>query len=81
MINGNERYDIYVRLAKPYRDSIETISNLILLSPKGAWVRLNDIASIKVESAPPQIRRDDVQRRVVIQANVEGREWVVWYQN
>lgn len=74
MINGNERYDIYVRLAKPYRDSIETISNLILLSPKGAWVRLNDIASIKVESAPPQIRRDDVQRRVVIQANVEGRD-------
>lgn len=74
VINGNERYDIYVRLAKPYRDSIEAISNLILLSPKGAWVRLNDIATIKVESAPPQIRRDDVQRRVVIQANVEGRD-------
>jgi cobalt-zinc-cadmium resistance protein CzcA len=74
VINGNERYDIYVRLAKPYRDSVEAISNLILLSPKGAWVRLSDVASIKIESAPPQIRRDDVQRRVVIQANVEGRD-------
>lgn len=74
VINGNERYDIYVRLGKSYRDSMEAIGNLILLSPKGAWVRLNDIATVKLESAPPQIRRDDVQRRVVIQANVEGRD-------
>lgn len=74
VINGNERYDIYVRLAKPYRDNIEMISNLILQSSKGAWVRLGDVSSIKIESGPPQIRRDNVQRRVVIQANVEGRD-------
>ena len=74
VINGNERYNIYVRLGKPYRDSIESISNLILLSPKGAWVRLSDVASVQLESAPPQIRRDNVQRRVVIQTNVEGRD-------
>jgi len=74
VINGNERYDIYVRLAKPYRDSMEAISQLILQSPKGAWVRLADVAHIDIQSAPPQIRRDDVQRRVVIQANVEGRD-------
>ncbi|MFO1259038.1 MAG: CusA/CzcA family heavy metal efflux RND transporter [Gammaproteobacteria bacterium] len=74
VINGNERYDIYVRLDKSYRDSLEAISNLILLSPNGAWVRLSDVASVKLESAPPQIRRDNVQRRVVIQANVEGRD-------
>ncbi len=74
VINGNERYDIYVRLGKDYRDNITTISNLILPSYNGAWVRLNDVASIQLESAPPQIRRDHVQRRVVIQANVEGRD-------
>jgi cobalt-zinc-cadmium resistance protein CzcA len=74
VINGNERYDIYIRLGKSYRDSMESIGKLILLSPKGAWVRLSDVASVQLESAPPQIRRDDVQRRVVIQANVEGRD-------
>ncbi len=74
VIKGNERYDIYVRLGKPYRDSVESISNLILLSPKGGWVRLGDVATVKLESAPPQIRRDDVQRRVVIQTNVEDRD-------
>lgn len=74
VIQGNERYDIYVRLAKPYRDSVENISNLILQSSKGAWVRLTDVASVKIEEGTPQIRRDSVQRRVVIQTNIEGRD-------
>ena len=74
VINGNERYDIYVRLDKEYRNDIEAINSLILQSPDGAWVRLGDVATVAIESGPPQIRRDDVQRRVVIQTNVEGRD-------
>jgi len=74
VINGNERYDIYVRLAKPYRDSVEAIRSLILQAPNGSWVKLSDVAHVAIESGPPQIRRDDVQRRVVIQSNVEGRD-------
>ena len=74
VINGNERYDIYVRLAEPYRNSVEALRNLILQAPNGAWVPLGDVAQVSIESGPPQIRRDDVQRRVVIQSNVEGRD-------
>lgn len=74
VINGNERYDIYVRLAKQYRNSIEAIENLTLLSPHGAWVQLKNVANVEVVSAPPQIRRDNVQRRVVVQANIEDRD-------
>lgn len=74
IINGNERYDIYVRLAEKYRNSPEAIADLRIQSPSGAWVRLGDIATIAFESGPPQVRRDDVQRRVVIQANVQDRD-------
>ena len=74
VIKGNERYNIYVRLDKKYRNSPEAIGNLILQAPDGAWVRLNEVAHIGVEMGPPMIRRDDVQRRVVIQCNVEGRD-------
>lgn len=73
IINGNERYDIYVRLAQRYRDNPKAIADLRLLSAEGAWIRLGDVADVTIESGPPQIRRDDVQRRVVIQANVENR--------
>jgi cobalt-zinc-cadmium resistance protein CzcA len=74
VIRGNERYDILVRLAPRYRDSPEAIGELILTAANGAWVRLRDVASAGIESGPPQIRRDDVQRRVVIEANVAGRD-------
>lgn len=74
IINGNERYDVYVRLAEAYRASPEAIRDLILKAPNGAFVRLGDVATVDIVSGPPQIRRDNVQRRVVIQANVEGRD-------
>jgi cobalt-zinc-cadmium resistance protein CzcA len=74
VINGNERYDIYVRLQEESRNNREVIGDLRLQSPTGAWVRLGDIADISLASGPPQVRRDDVQRRVVIQANVQGRD-------
>jgi len=74
IISGNERYDIYVRLAEAFRTNPSAIADLRLQSPTGAWVRLADVAQISIESGPPQVRRDDVQRRVVIQANVQGRD-------
>jgi cobalt-zinc-cadmium resistance protein CzcA len=74
VIQGNERYDIYVRLANAYRKDVETLRQLVLQAPGGAWVRLGEMADVRIESGPPQIRRDDVQRRVVIQSNVEDRD-------
>ena len=74
IINGNERYDIYVRLDKSARENASVIRDLLIEAPNGAWVRLGDIASVEIEAGPPQIRRDDVQRRVVIQSNVGGRD-------
>jgi cobalt-zinc-cadmium resistance protein CzcA len=74
IINGNERYDIYVRLAKRFREDRDAIADFRLQAPSGAWVRLGDVADVSIESGPPQVRRDDVQRRVVIQSNVQGRD-------
>jgi len=74
IIQGNERYDIYIRLDKSFRDSPNAIRDLILQAANGAWVRLGEVAEVALVTGPPQIRRDDVQRRVVIQSNVEGRD-------
>ena len=74
VIQGNERYDIYVRLQEQYRNSAQSIRDLIIQAANGAWVRVSDVAKVEIESGPPQIRRDDVQRRIVIQANVQGRD-------
>ncbi|MCP3128599.1 efflux RND transporter permease subunit [Shewanella sp. KJ2020] len=74
VIDGNARYDINVRLATEFRQSPDAIKDLLLSGTNGATVRLGEVASVEVEMAPPNIRRDDVQRRVVVQANVAGRD-------
>ncbi|MCK8044980.1 CusA/CzcA family heavy metal efflux RND transporter [Shewanella sp. 1CM18E] len=74
VIDGNARYDIYVRLAEKYRSSPDAIEDLLLTGVSGANVRLGEVADVAIEMAPPNIRRDDVQRRVVVQANVADRD-------
>ena len=74
VIDGNARYDINLRLAAEFRQSPDAIKDLLLSGTNGATVRLEEIATVEVEMAPPNIRRDDVQRRVVVQANVAGRD-------
>lgn len=74
VIDGNARYDIQVRLAQTFRHTPDAIANLLLTGVSGATVRLAEVADVAVEMAPPNIRRDDVQRRVVVQANVSGRD-------
>ncbi|MDI4668649.1 CusA/CzcA family heavy metal efflux RND transporter [Pseudoalteromonas shioyasakiensis] len=74
IINANERYDIYVRIAKSFRQNPNVIADLRLQTPTGAIVRVGDVADVQIESGAAQVRRDDVQRRVVIQANVQGRD-------
>ncbi|QMW16503.1 MULTISPECIES: efflux RND transporter permease subunit [Pseudoalteromonas] len=74
IINANERYDIYVRIAENYRQNPRVIADLRLQTPSGAIVRVGDVAQVAIESGASQVRRDDVQRRVVVQANVQGRD-------
>ncbi|WP_298776420.1 CusA/CzcA family heavy metal efflux RND transporter [uncultured Shewanella sp.] len=74
VLDGNARYNVNVRLAEKYRNSPNAISNLLLSGPKGSTIRLAEVADVTVEMAPPNIRRDDVQRRVVVLANVSGRD-------
>jgi cobalt-zinc-cadmium resistance protein CzcA len=74
VIDGNARYDINLRLAQEFRSTPDAVENLLLVGANGATVRLGEVASVEVEMAPPNIRRDDVQRRVVVQANVAGRD-------
>jgi len=53
---------------------VEAISNTLLLTPSGAQVPLSSVASIALIDGPAQISRESGKRRVVVGANVEGRD-------
>jgi len=71
---GERRYDLFVRYPASTRDGVASIGSLLLRSPGGAQVLLEDVADIRVVDGPPQISREDGRRRLVIGANVQGRD-------
>ncbi len=74
VFEGERRYELFVRYPETSRNNVEAISNMLLRSPGGATVPLKDVADIKLLDGPPQIAREDGRRRLVIGANVQGRD-------
>jgi len=74
LYEGERRYSVNVRYPERMRQSIETIGNTLLLTPSGAQVPMSSIANISLVDGPAQISREGGKRRVVVGANVEGRD-------
>jgi cobalt-zinc-cadmium resistance protein CzcA len=74
VFEGQRRFDIFVRLAEPYRRSTEAIGAILVPAPSGANVPLGQVATIREIIGPKQISREASQRRIVVQANVRGRD-------
>ncbi len=66
-------YDLTVRLNDNRRNSIEEISNLMIDSNIGK-IPLSSVADIVSTTGPNTINRENVSRRIVISANVDGRD-------
>lgn len=71
---GERRFSAVVRFPASFRNSTEAIGQILLKSPNGALVRLEDLARISVVDGPAQISREMAKRRIVIGANVRDRD-------
>ncbi|WP_288757012.1 CusA/CzcA family heavy metal efflux RND transporter [uncultured Brevundimonas sp.] len=77
VFEGDRRFDVVVRLPENLREDTESIGRLRIPVPGSggtAFVPLDEIATIAVETGPNQISREDGKRRVVVTANVRGRD-------
>ena len=73
-IDGERRFDILVRLDDPYRTSIRQFTDVLIDGPLGTKVPLGAVARVTTAAGPNQILRENAQRRLVVQANVAGRD-------
>ena len=74
VVDNQRRFDVYVRIAEAYRNDPEAIGNLWISNGEKMRVPLSQVADIRVIEGPPTVSRENAQRRVVIQANVRGRD-------
>lgn len=66
--------DVVVRFDETVRDSLESVKATRVPTPSGAVVPLSAFAEIEKSSGPNYILRENVERRIVVTANVAGRD-------
>ena len=71
---GNMSFDLVLRYNDRYRQSIEAVKNILIDTHDGKKVALKEVADIISASGPNTISRENVQRKVVVSANVSGRD-------
>ncbi|PMM41736.1 efflux RND transporter permease subunit [Vibrio breoganii] len=73
-VEGLERYPINVRYPQQYRDSVESLKTLPLITPTGARIALEDVAHIRYEDGPPMIKTENARPNGWIFVDIEGRD-------
>lgn len=74
ILEGPYAYDLRVRLDEGDGWMLETIGNVPLDAPSGAKIPLKRVASVVRTTGPNLISREQVQRKIVVQCNVSGRD-------
>lgn len=71
---GQEAYALVVRFEEGSRANAERVREALIDTPLGPKIALGQLASIREERGPNTISRENVQRKLVISANVAGRD-------
>ncbi len=71
---GDRRFELVVRLPETTRRDIDRLKFLPVPLRNGDYVPLEEVATLDISPAPAQISRENGKRRVVVTANVRGRD-------
>ncbi|HQT23649.1 MAG: CusA/CzcA family heavy metal efflux RND transporter [Sphingobacteriales bacterium 17-39-43] len=71
---GEQRYDMVVRLAVQNRQNIDDVKNVYVTAPNGNQIPMGQLADVEFKVGPNQIQREDTQRRIIVGLNVRGRD-------
>ncbi|HEX9867077.1 MAG TPA: CusA/CzcA family heavy metal efflux RND transporter, partial [Candidatus Tectomicrobia bacterium] len=74
VVQGPRRFDLVVRLSERATADPAALRNLLIPTAHGELVPLSRVAAILVDTGPAQISREQVQRRIVVENNIRGRD-------
>jgi CzcA family heavy metal efflux pump len=74
VFEGEHRHDLVVRFAPEFRKDLDSIRKTLIDTPAGGAIPLEMVADIQVDRGPNYIARENVQRKIVVQANVSGHD-------
>ncbi len=74
IFQGQKMFDIVVRLDTTFRRGLQDIRRLYISLPNGNQVPLEEVADVRLTTAPAQISRQNSQRKITVAFNVRGRD-------
>lgn len=74
VFEGERRFGLVVNMDVEKRQSLEDVQELLIPTPSGAQVPLQQLASVEIIEGPNQIQREDAKRRIVIGFNIGDRD-------
>ena len=60
-VEGLERYPVNLRYPQAYRESVETLSLLPIVTPRGSRIALGDVARVYIDDGPPMIKSENAR--------------------
>lgn len=73
-VEGLERYPVNVRYPQSFRDSLERLKRLPVVTPSGAHVPLSKLAAISISDGPGMIRSENARLNGWIHVDIAGRD-------
>ncbi|MCC7474414.1 MAG: efflux RND transporter permease subunit [Pirellulales bacterium] len=73
VLDGQRTFDLVMRLDEPHREDVDALRRLVIHTPTGGQVKLEDVARIYMATGPNAVSREQVRRRIVVQCNVSNR--------
>jgi copper/silver efflux system protein len=74
VVEGRQRFPINLRYPRDYRDSMQSLRELPVVTERGAQIRLGDIVEMKVTYGPPMIRSENARLSGWIYVDVRGAD-------
>jgi len=73
-VEGLERYPVNVRYPRDYRDSLDKLENLPIVTPSGARIPLIEVADIRIEMGPAMIKSENARPNGWTFVDIKGRD-------
>ncbi|MBL8047488.1 MAG: efflux RND transporter permease subunit [Chthonomonas sp.] len=74
VLQGQLTFDLAVWFAPEARRDLAAMQSMLINTPAGVAIPLSQVATVRRETGPNTINRENASRRIVVQANVEGRD-------
>ncbi len=74
VVQGEQTFDLVVRVQPQYRGTPEQIGNILIATPAGKQIPLREVTDISIANGAAFIYRQDNSRYIGVQYSVEGRD-------